>query len=395
MGRECQALVIGGGPAGTAAGWLLAQAGWAVTVCERKAFPRRKVCGEYLSATNLPLLDRLGIGQEFRDMAGPPVRDVGVFAGRRLLYANLPHVQGDYGRALGREHLDTLLLARARQAGADVLQPCQVLRLCRGGKEWIAEVQSETQQPRRMRASVVIAAHGSWDIGELPTQPQRLEQNPADLLGFKAHFANSNLAPGLMPLLAFPGGYGGMVHCDGGRVSLSCCVRRDCLPAIRDSSSASAGEAVEAFLREHCLGVHQTLAGSRRLGPWLATGPIRPGIRLGNWRGLFEVGNCAGEAHPVVAEGISMALQSAWLLAQRLTAWRRAGGRIGELLAVHRDYATAWRRAFEPRLRVAALLAHWAMRPGVVAGTLPMLRCFPHLMTSIARWTGKASCVVS
>jgi flavin-dependent dehydrogenase len=56
MEQRCDALVIGGGPAGATAALLLARAGWSVVLLERKAFPRRKVCGEYLSATSLPLL---------------------------------------------------------------------------------------------------------------------------------------------------------------------------------------------------------------------------------------------------------------------------------------------------------------------------------------------------
>ena len=78
MNSHFDAVVIGGGPAGATTALLLARAGWSVLVLERKAFPRRKVCGEYLSATTLPLLDRLGLGEAFRDRAGPPVDRVGL-----------------------------------------------------------------------------------------------------------------------------------------------------------------------------------------------------------------------------------------------------------------------------------------------------------------------------
>src|SRR5687767_13155715 len=103
--RVFDALVIGGGPAGSASAILLAQNGWAVALVERMEFPRAKVCGEYLSASNLPLLDRLGIGSEFRREAGPPVRRVGLLAGETVLVANLPRPSipgSDWGRALSR-----------------------------------------------------------------------------------------------------------------------------------------------------------------------------------------------------------------------------------------------------------------------------------------------------
>ena len=65
------ALVIGGGPAGGTSALLLARAGWSVAVVEKAEFPRRKVCGEFISATTLPLLDELGLADAFLKSAGP------------------------------------------------------------------------------------------------------------------------------------------------------------------------------------------------------------------------------------------------------------------------------------------------------------------------------------
>src|SRR5262249_41583220 len=96
------------------------------------------------------------------------------------------------------------------------------------------------------------------------------------------------------------------------------------------------------------------------------------------------------EAHPVIAEGISMAMQSAWLLAHALVAWKRQ--RLGNdgLAKVTRYYAAAWRRHFGPRLRLSQLVARWAMRPALVRCTLPLLRSLPPALTWFAQLSGKA-----
>src|SRR6266576_1966541 len=106
------ALVVGGGPSGATTALMLARAGWSVAVVEATAFPRRKVCGEFVSAASLPLLRHLGVAEAFLDLAGPEVRRVGLFARDGCITANMPRLQNErhaWGRALGREHLDTLL----------------------------------------------------------------------------------------------------------------------------------------------------------------------------------------------------------------------------------------------------------------------------------------------
>ena len=55
------AIIVGGGPAGATSAVLLAEAGWRVAVVEKAPFPRRKVCGEFISETTWPLLQQLGV----------------------------------------------------------------------------------------------------------------------------------------------------------------------------------------------------------------------------------------------------------------------------------------------------------------------------------------------
>jgi menaquinone-9 beta-reductase len=392
------AVVIGGGPAGATAALLLARSGWSVALLESKAFPRRKVCGEYLSATNWPLLAQLGVRKALEALAGPEVRDVGLIVGSKRLQASLPEpprASAAWGFAVGREHLDTLLLAEAARAGVRVFQPWTCAGFSRVGESiQLRAFGKQESLGLQLEAPIVIAAHGSWAPGSLPSQPGRRPARGDDLFGFKAHFQRSNLPSGLMPLVCFPGGYGGLVHCDSGRTSLSCCIRRDRLHALDRGDQHSAGEAVFAYLLNTTPALRSILRDEDRQGPWLSSGPIQPGIRPRYRDGVYLVGNAAGEAHPAVAEGISMALQSAWLLADLLADQRENVSRAAVRDAIGRAYARAWRQSFAPRIHAAAAVAHWAMRPAAVAASLPLIRNYPPLLTWGARWSGKATQVV-
>ncbi|WP_367118856.1 NAD(P)/FAD-dependent oxidoreductase, partial [Mesorhizobium sp.] len=195
----------------------------------------------------------------------------------------------------------------------------------------------------------------------------------------------------LMPLLVFPGGYGGMVSADHGRLSISCCIRRDMLARLRkhpgpNQSHMSAADAVSRHLMRSCRGVRDVLESAHPDGPWLAAGPIRPGIRSCYERDIFRVGNAAGESHPVIAEGISMALQSGWLLASELAC--APVGRAGRE-AAGRRYEAAWKRLFLTRVHAAAAIAGIALRPGSATLMAAIIQNFPQTLTLGAQLSGK------
>jgi len=369
-------LVVGAGPAGSSAAILLARAGRSVCVVEKAMFPRRKVCGEHISGAAWPLLEELGVADRVNERAGPEVRRVGLFSGDVVLDAPMPGV-ADWpsGRAIGREHLDTILLERARACGAVVMRPWSVSAIRAQGDaiECTVEGRDET---RHVLARTVIGAHGAWEAGNLPTQPARASAGPRELLGFKAHLRGARLDGDLMPLVVFPGGYGGLVWSDAGRVSFSCCVRREALAAARARRPAlRAGDA----LLDHALcanrGMRDALAAAEVDGAWLSAGPIRPAIRKFHEGGMIAIGNAAGEAHPIVAEGISMAIQSAFLLCEALPDARR--------------YEAAWRRNFAARVHAAALFARVLMHPLAGRAAVGLLAALPAALTFGAHWSGK------
>jgi len=193
-------------------------------------------------------------------------------------------------------------------------------------------------------------------------------------------------------VLSFDGGYGGMVVADDGVTTVACCIRRDRLRAARRAAPGRcAGDVVEELLVRQCAGVRRALHGAARIGPWIAAGPLDTGVRIGSDDTVLRIGNAAGEAHPILGEGLSMALQSAFILSTHVLAApspaqlpRRVSRR-----EIGARYAAQWRRAFAPRILLAATFAHAAMGTASGPALSTLVRAWPRLLTYGARWGGK------
>jgi menaquinone-9 beta-reductase len=120
-------VVVGGGPAGSACGYWLADAGWDVVVVEKKQFPREKTCGDGLTPRGVRQLADMGL----EDALAGSHRYTGLRAfgfGRSIemrwpQHPNFP----DYGYTITRHDLDGLVAARAEAAGATLLQGTEVV----------------------------------------------------------------------------------------------------------------------------------------------------------------------------------------------------------------------------------------------------------------------------
>ena len=126
---------------------------------EQNSYPRQKVCGECIAVSNFPILDELGVGQAVRRLAGAELRQVGWMRSGATLTAPMPpgtESADQYGRALGRDVFDSLLLTRAAALGVRIFSR-QGCAKCAGG--WgIFTVRSKpgTLEFRAQRPSAIL-----------------------------------------------------------------------------------------------------------------------------------------------------------------------------------------------------------------------------------------------
>ncbi len=125
--RPVDVLVVGGGPAGAACAYWLAQAGHEVVLVEKKRYPREKTCGDALTPSSVRQLEDMGLTEElsaFHRYGGLRAHAFGRTVEMR--WPERPELP-DYGYIITRKDLDQLVAARAQKAGAVVREATEAV----------------------------------------------------------------------------------------------------------------------------------------------------------------------------------------------------------------------------------------------------------------------------
>lgn len=364
MSRAADAVVIGGGPAGSASAARLAAHGLRVILLERQAEPRPPVCGEFLSAAATAELEDLGV--ELGALGARRISEVRIATGRSLVSTRLPRP----GYAISRTRLDTQLLREAARAGAEVQTGAGVRRLERTSGGWSAAL----GDGGRIECGTIILATGKHEL----RGHRRAWPGSPQVVAFKMHVRlradQAAALGGAVELFSYDGGYAGLQLIDGRTANLCFVVASE---HVR--GGAYAWPRVLSRLCELVPALGRRLQDARPLYPRPAT---IAGIPYGYVAGaldavddLYRVGDQTAVIPSLAGEGIAIALRSARLAARGVLAGQTS-----------RQYAETVRDEIAGPLRRAGFIEA-ALRSHPIRGTLAAIAAVPGVLPALARCT--------
>ena len=355
-------LIVGGGPAGSAAAITLARAGQAPLVIERSASVSPVVCGGFLGWDALAALRRLDI--DLDALGARPIQHVRLFAGNRSVEAELPFAAA----GLSRKTLDAALLASAAAAGATVL---------RGRSVRAADADQRSvrlDDGRTLTCDSLFLATGKHELRGMPRDlsDYRAELAAGIRMELRATPERERALAGIVELHLFQHGYAGLLLQEDGTANL-------CLSVSQRRLRAAGGA---ASLLAEIINEAPTLAA--RVGPDLPVAfAATAGVPYG-WRarqsqpGLFRIGDQGAVIASLVGDGIAIALTSGQAAASAMLAQGAAA-------------APDWQRSFTAQayrpIAVAEALRLAASHPFAANMAVRGLALMPGLSRIAARMT--------
>jgi len=320
--------IVGGGLAGLSAGIALRLKDVPVKLFESREYPRHKVCGEFMSGIGLDLLPQLGLKLSARPS---PIKTISFHHGSRDSKSfELP----EPGLALRRFDLDFALARR------------------------FVDLAGELKCPFRFDEK-------PGDEGVVWATGRRLQKGTQwKWYGLKAHAMSVEQCSDL-ELHFFNDGYAGLCKLDDQRSNLCGLFRRRIEPRAPNHS-----------IEEHFTAV-PSLAARLTNAEWdRSSFSAVSGLPLGKVaprdESQFGIGDAFSMIPPFTGNGMSIALESAFLATAPLAAYSRGKIPWKEALAEYHEKAE---RAFKTRLGIAT----------VAQAALMSRLCRPALMTFAAR----------
>lgn len=356
--------IVGGGLAGLLSAIHLQKAGKQVSLFEKQAFPRNKVCGEYISNEVLPYLDFLELDIQSLN----PVhinRFLFSASSGKAVETKLPLG----GFSLRRFTLDHYLCQIALKLGVKIRSNTAIQNIRYHQDSFLlTDKQGETYQSR-----IVIGGYGKRSVLDR-TLDRSFFKKKIDYVGVKMYYEAPEFPENLVALHNFPGGYCGLSKVENGWVNAAYLTTAESVKQAGsidnlETSILSTNPLLRDFLRNHSPMLSERLVISNI--SFLPKDLINQHILM--------TGDAAGMIPPLAGNGMAMAIHSAKLVSESILSFLQ-----GEITRIEMEnhYQKHWNQEFKSRLfwgrqlqkfmgQQAMELAVSAMK--IVPGVLPIV----------------------
>jgi flavin-dependent dehydrogenase len=340
--RECDVVVVGGGPAGSTIAALLAQKRRCVIVLEKERFPRFHI-GESLLPLNLPLFDRLGVADD--------VRRIGVYkpgaelvsdshgAATTFRFADNPYLSVGHSYQVRRSEFDKLLLDNSRRLGAEVMEGTRVTDIKIDGRPAVTAIGPDGV-PIQFAARFLVDASGRDTLLASRLKLKRIDKcnNTAAVFG---HFRNVPRLPGdragMITVHLFEHGWFWTIPLPDDVMSVGVVGNQAFFKTRETTRDALFARAIAA-----CPSLARQMANAQPIGPLSACADYSYDARYYVGESHILVGDAAAFIDPLFSSGVMMAMNGATLGAAVVDACLDGSKSRGRLA---RDYERKMRRS--------------------------------------------------
>jgi flavin-dependent dehydrogenase len=309
----CDAVVIGGGPAGSTAATLLAKKGYKVIALEKERHPRFHI-GESLLPMNLPIFERLGVLDKVRamgvfkpgaDFEADNERGYNNYAFARAIGNSPPHAY-----QVWRQDFDKMLYDHARDSGADAREGHEVLKVEQNDiRDTRLEVRADDGHTYSIQARYLIDASGrdAFLSSKKKLRRKNNEHQSAAIFGhFRGAEPRAGEDAGNISIYRFDHGWMWMIPLPNGVMSIGAVCRPEYLKLRK-------GRTVEFLLET----LRKNDALKRRIEHAELLGEVRvtgnysyDSTRMGG-PGWVLVGDAFAFLDPVFSSGVYLAMSGA------------------------------------------------------------------------------------
>ncbi|HKA17647.1 MAG TPA: NAD(P)/FAD-dependent oxidoreductase [Blastocatellia bacterium] len=396
------AIIIGGGPAGSAAAISMSQRGARVLVLEEKRMPRGKLCGEFITPECFPTLERLGVMQRMLAAGAQKISRVSLVAeSGKSVESCIPQMSdsdNQWAMSLSRSRFDQILFEGAREAGAECLEGYAASG-CKFDDDYGTVEALSLKEGARVtfKAPIIIDASGRNSRWMLGKQERLAGHRGSRLYALKAHFTRVNGITDQVELYFFREGYGGFSRVEDNLVNLCFIVGESALK----QAGGNASEVVKNTLMKNPLAAER-LCQASVVGKWYSTGPLTFGRRRLSRDNVIAIGDASGMIDPFTGTGLQIAVRTGEMAAGALIeALGRSGSfpyreehynhqserRMSLYESIQAGYRDQYEREFHQRMKVAGLLRAAAFSPATSRILAIVLERAPRLTNVMLRAT--------